>query len=535
MKKTNLFLILIPLCLVGCNNTESSECECKNSSISNSNSEEGSSSVIDSDSNTSSDSSTQVKATSISILGGKQTIPYGSVLDELNFSVLLSYSDGSTKILNNDEYTLEFEKDATFLVGDGKATLTYKEDATISNEVEYVVTPRKNASILFIGNSFSDDTIEYMLNVASSLGIGLKVNNLYIGSSTLNDHYFNLKNNSAAYEYRSWNGSGWSTKYSYKISTALKQEKWDFVSLQQGSGSSGLYSTYSHLNDCIDLIQKDLLDKAHTQFIWNMTWAYQQNSTHGEFVNYGNNQMQMYNSIVSCVQKLDRDIFKVIIPTGTAIQNARTSTLGDTLTRDGFHLNVGAGRYIASLNAVKAITGVEYETVPFSPSLNAATKEICLESVDNAWKNPYEVTKSTYAPEESEDLSELIKNMDKLPITFTRDRYYYCISATDKSNTLGPDKRFICTNLFTKEDIPNGSIIHIAPGYRYRPDGWVDLDTYWTGDRPENVNTEYVEVNDEWWGEFQYRGFNISNTSGTDLSDNYEQAENAFSIYVPKK
>lgn len=77
------------------------------------------------------------------------------------------------------------------------------------------------------------------------------------------------------------------TTLNYKISTALKQEVWDFVSLQQGSGSSGIFSTYSHLNDCLSLIKKDLLDVNHTQFIWNMTWAYQQNSTHGEYINYG--------------------------------------------------------------------------------------------------------------------------------------------------------------------------------------------------------------------------------------------------------
>ncbi len=38
------------------------------------------------------------------------------------------------------------------------------------------------------------------------------------------------------------------------------------------------------------------------------------------------------------------------LPTaGTAIQNLRTSYMGDTLTRDGYHLEVNTGRYTVSM------------------------------------------------------------------------------------------------------------------------------------------------------------------------------------------
>lgn len=476
----------------------------------------------------------EIVPVSIRALGKDKEILYGSVLDEVEYNVVLTFSDGSEKVLSKSEYTLIFQKDAAFQIGEGKAVLTYSKNESISNEVKYHVVPRKQASILFIGNSFSDDTIEYMHNVASSLGIGLTINNLYIGGCTLDVHYNNLLNNFASYEYRYWNGTKWDSKYGYKISTALKQEKWDFISLQQGSGSSGIYSTYSHVEDCINLIKKDLIDVDHTQFIWNMTWAYQQDSTHGEFINYNNDQMIMYNSIISCVQKLNRDIFKVIVPNGTAIQNARTSYLGDTLTRDGFHLNVGPGRYIAALNAVKAITGIDYNDVPFSPSLDELTKKICLESVKNSWEKPYEIIKSSFRKESQEELAEQTKNMDKLTIIFIRDYYYYSIDPTNKSKPLGPNNYYICTNIFAKDKIPNGSIIRIANGYKYRPEGWVDLDAHWTGERPDNVTTEYVKVDDIWWGSFNFRAFNISSVIDEPLTNKYEEAENAFTIYIPR-
>ena len=58
----------------------------------------------------------------------------------------------------------------------------------------------------------------------------------------------------------------------------------------------------------------------------------------------------MYNAIMSAVQKkiVPNNRIVKIIPNGTAIQNARTSYLGDTMTRDGFHLHKPYGRYTAA-------------------------------------------------------------------------------------------------------------------------------------------------------------------------------------------
>ena len=38
----------------------------------------------------------------------------------------------------------------------------------------------------------------------------------------------------------------------------------------------------------------------------------------------------------------------IVIPTGTAIQNGRSSSLGDTFCRDGYHLDLKYGRYTAA-------------------------------------------------------------------------------------------------------------------------------------------------------------------------------------------
>ena len=65
-----------------------------------------------------------------------------------------------------------------------------------------------------------------------------------------------------------------------------------------------------------------------------MTWAYQADSTHSGFNNYGKDQMTMYNAIVNAAQTkiVTNDNIEIIIPVGTAVQNVRTSYIGDTLT-----------------------------------------------------------------------------------------------------------------------------------------------------------------------------------------------------------
>ena len=47
----------------------------------------------------------------------------------------------------------------------------------------------------------------------------------------------------------------------------------------------------------------------------------------------------------------------IVIPCGLAIQNARSSALGDTMCRDGYHLNYTYGRYTASCVWFEFITG----------------------------------------------------------------------------------------------------------------------------------------------------------------------------------
>ena len=70
-------------------------------------------------------------------------------------------------------------------------------------------------------------------------------------------------------------------------------------------------------------------------------------------------------------------------------------------------------------------------------------------------------------------------------------------------------------------------------GYKYRPDGWVDLSTVTASSkRPGTVTKETVIVDEAWWGTFGYRAFNLNKVSGEKIT--LEEGAN-LKIYVKIK
>ena len=249
--------------------------------------------------------------------------------------------------------------------------------------------------ILTVGNSFSDDTMEYVGLIAESYGMQVYLGNLYIGGCSVETHANNLKNDAPAYQYRTYVNGAWKTQNNYKLADAVKSQNWDYISFQQASPDSGRESSLSSLDSLISGVKN--IANSDVTFIWHMTWAYQQNSTHSGFAIYNNDQTTMYNAIVNVAKDYisQKQEIAFVAPVGTAIQNARTSILGDRLTREGYHLDYYYGRYIAGLTFFGKITGADLSKVKFAPAnVNVEIKAICIEAAQNALKTPYEVTQS---------------------------------------------------------------------------------------------------------------------------------------------
>lgn len=205
--------------------------------------------------------------------------------------------------------------------------------------------------VLAIGNSFSDDAVEHHLyGLARAGGKTVIIGNLYIGGAPLEKHYNNARSDAKAYSYRKidTNGVKVVTKNT-SISQALDDEDWDYISFQQVSSLSGKFETFKEHLPFVFGYVKERAKNPDVEYLLHQTWAYEQTSTHKGFANYDNDQMKMYEAIVSTYAKV-KDMIgaDAVVPAGTAIQNARTSSIGDHFTRDGYHLDLNIGRYTAS-------------------------------------------------------------------------------------------------------------------------------------------------------------------------------------------
>lgn len=250
--------------------------------------------------------------------------------------------------------------------------------------------------LLAVGNSFSVDAMKNhlfpMLKAAGCKDIRLGI--LYIGGGSLDSHYDNVRLDRAKYEYYETTDGNWTVTPEYKASTAFALTDWDIVTLQQVSGHSGRGISYENLDALVDLIRPQIGD---AKMYWQMTWAYQQNSTHNDFGYYNKDQARMYKSIVRATNEkiVNNPDFLGIIPSGTSIQNLRTSTLGDTLTADGYHLKDSYGDYTAALTWFCHFTGADARSTTYRPAEIADHFDEIAESVNNAIKTPLAITECT--------------------------------------------------------------------------------------------------------------------------------------------
>ena len=254
--------------------------------------------------------------------------------------------------------------------------------------------PKDTLRILAIGNSFSEDSVENNLwELFDAAGIPVVIGNLYIGGCSLERHFMNTIICTEDYAYRKVVG-GVKKNYSHvPLSFGLADEKWDYVSFQQASGLSGEYETFEpYLQALIAHVRSRV--PAQALFMWHQTWAYSANSKHRDFPRYDNNQMMMYTAIVEASrQAVSVHNIPILIPSGTAIQNARTSPLGDTLNRDGYHLEKTCGRYIAACTWFEAISSMSVVGNSYHPdSLSAEITNICQKAAHNACLRPDSIT-----------------------------------------------------------------------------------------------------------------------------------------------
>ncbi|MCQ3035525.1 MAG: DUF4886 domain-containing protein [Bacilli bacterium] len=327
-------------------------------------------------------------------------IKYLSTFDENNIEVKVTKGNGDIEYIPVSELIID---DSDFNSTDlsNKTSVTiFTEKYKYSQEIEFNIVPRDDFKVLFIGNSFSHNLITFMKPIANNLGITSEIGNLNIGGASIDDHLGFIGSTIKPYIYEYVEDNGTITINSPVNGTVgLNDKKWDFISFQQNSLFSGMGDSYDDAFNLIASAFSHIEDNDTARALWHMTWAYQSDYSDSRFESYHYDQMEMYNGIVDAVNTwiVDNPFISGIIPSGTAIQNARTSFVGDHLTVDGFHLNEGLGCYIIGLLGVKSLTNCDLSKLTYRPSsVSELQMQMAIEAVENAFVNPFEITESTY-------------------------------------------------------------------------------------------------------------------------------------------
>ncbi len=235
--------------------------------------------------------------------------------------------------------------------------------------------------VLAIGNSFSEDAVYYLRDIADAAGEDIFVVNLYIGGCPLEEHWLNIESNAPSYQYQV---NGAHTDRLVSIPEVLVEEPWDVIVTQQASGFSGWIESYEPF---LGLMQAYIQEKApKARRMLHKTWAYDEGSTHRHFLRYHRSQQEMYACLSRCYAAMAEKYRLPLIPSGDVIQRLRSlppfdrKQGGRSLCRDGFHMDYLYGRYALSYTWARVLLGRSLEANAYVPQTEL-TDETAEESV----------------------------------------------------------------------------------------------------------------------------------------------------------
>ena len=291
----------------------------------------------------------------------------------------------------------------------------------------------KPIKILSIGHSFSKDVMTTNLyNMFIEGGYtDVTIGYLYMAGCSMPKHLYNIQNNKAQYEYSKNNNGTWVPKNNVTALTALKEEDWDFVTVQsspdyiggqtiskfnEGINSEGSQVTlstpqteYEAMDQITDWILANATN-ANVKIDYHMIWAFSEDCELWSYAYHDYDQMKMYTNIVNITQQKvqNHEDINRIIPSATAIQNVRSSFMGDNFNMpvvpgtqaDGYHLN-DYGDYVAALTWYCHYSGDNAQIMAGyldNAVLNLTPEQFqaIAEAVNNAIDVPYAVTESTH-------------------------------------------------------------------------------------------------------------------------------------------
>jgi hypothetical protein len=233
----------------------------------------------------------------------------------------------------------------------------------------------KSIKVLSIGHSFSVDVMgTYLYNMLEQAGYeDITIGYLYYPGCSLSRHWEYISTNTNGHERYGKNETGsWKTTSSPYAINVLRDEDWDYVTLQASPDYvGGENKEYSYIPGITNWIEENALNTG-VEIKWHEIWAYSEGCDLWSYTYHGFDQMTMYNNIIKATKQyiVTDDTFTGIIPVGSAVQNAR-ARLGDIFNEpdvtmggsDGYHLNKKYGDFLGSLTWACYFSGVDAHTI----------------------------------------------------------------------------------------------------------------------------------------------------------------------------
>ena len=293
----------------------------------------------------------------------------------------------------------------------------------------------KVLKVLTLGHSLAVDSGHLLNLICATQGVGdyeeVVIGTLYHSGCSLSKHVKFMQEDSSEYDLyvSSSKTPDEPPTIMYKIDmrSAIIYDYWDIVVMQDGVFEIAQSSNYTMGN--AQTLQKFVEEhklNASVRFAWHMTWVpptdntlrdkypYEPNSYYSNYERYNHDRTTVYNAVTKCVgdHVATDETFDFIIPSATTFENALSSYLEETdIHRDYVHAT-DLGRVIASytwyckLMGIEKLEEIKLSVIPkaFLNStegvdelvLTDTEKAVILEAVNNAVKNPLQVTQSQY-------------------------------------------------------------------------------------------------------------------------------------------
>jgi hypothetical protein len=251
--------------------------------------------------------------------------------------------------------------------------------------------------LLTIGCGRAIDANSLLLSqMATATGKKLVICNLSIPQASFKTHLNNIKQESNSYAYQRVSVEGNSnTQKDQDLRKVIEEENWDFIALEEATEMAGMANGYQTFLPQLAQAIKSLATNPNVKVLLHQTWAYAKTARNPTFASYGNDQKKMFDSITNAVMQ-GKPHVDMVIPTGTAIQNGRTSYLGDKVLKDDIDLDPITGRYIAALSWYETLFSTDVSALSYlNPSLSQYDNKLAKTAAHAAATNLQEVTDLT--------------------------------------------------------------------------------------------------------------------------------------------